>query len=70
MNKIEIENAIIEELKNILPIIKSMKSFEQGLPILQEHLWRIADNHGTDGANVFNILMKHFKDITSEDLNA
>lgn len=62
MNKLQIEKEIIKELDFFLPQINGIP-FDKGLPVLQKELWRLADKYDTDGANVFNILMKRFGEI-------
>ena len=42
MNKFEIENAIIEELKIFMLSIKNVP-FDKGLPLMQKEAWRLAD---------------------------
>lgn len=66
MNKFEIENAIIEELKIFMPSIKNV-TFDKGLPLMQKEAWRLADKYDTDGANVINIMMKRFEELKDED---
>lgn len=66
MNKFEIENAIIEELKIFMLSIKNVP-FDKGLPLMQKEAWRLADKYDTDGANVINIMMKRFKELKYED---
>ena len=66
MNKFEIENAIIEELKIFMLSIKNVP-FDKGLPLMQKETWRLADKYDTDGANVINIMMKRFVDLKDED---
>lgn len=65
MNKYEIETAILKELEAFLPQIKNLPC-DKGIPLLQKEAWRLADKYDTDGANVINILMKRFKEITNE----
>lgn len=65
MNKYEIETEILKELEVFLPKIKKLP-FDKGLPLLQKEAWRLADKYDTDGANVINIMMKRFKEITNE----
>ena len=62
MNKFEIENAIIEELKIFMLSIKNVP-FDKGLPLMQKEAWRLADKYDTDGANVINIMMKRFEEL-------
>lgn len=66
MNKFEIENAIIEELKIFMLSIKNVP-FDKGLPLMQKEAWRLADKYDTDGANVINIMMKRFEELKDED---
>lgn len=66
MNKYEIETAIIKELDNFMPQMKSIPA-NKGLPLLQREAWRLADKYDTDGANVINILMKRFGELKNED---
>ena len=66
MNKFEIENAIIEELKIFMLSIKNVP-FDKGLPLMQKEAWRLADKYDTDGANVINIMMKRFEELKYED---
>ena len=66
VNKFEIENAIIEELK-IFMLSKKNVPFDKGLPLMQKEAWRLADKYDTDGANVINIMMKRFEELKDED---
>lgn len=70
MNKLEIEKAIVEECKKFIPELKGSKFDEKALASLRENLWNIADKYNTDGDNVFNIMMKHFKEFEKGDENA
>jgi hypothetical protein len=68
MNKLQLEKKIAEECKALLAELKqsNQKFDENGLKALQIRLWEIGDKYGTDGANVFNICMKHFNQIDEE----
>ena len=65
MNKYEIETEILKELETFVPKIKKLP-FDKGLRLLQKEAWRLADKYDTDGANVINILLKRYKEITNE----
>lgn len=65
MNKYEIENAILKEIDDFLPSLKV--PFDKGLPLLQKEAWRLADKYDTDGANVVNIMLKRWRDLTHDD---
>lgn len=64
MNKFEIETAILKELDKFFPKMKGMP-FDKALPHFQKEAWRLVDKYDTDGANVFNIMMKRFKEINN-----
>lgn len=66
MNKYEIEAAILKELDSFLPKIKNLP-FDKGLPLLQKEAWRLADKYDSDGANVINIMLKRFWELSHED---
>lgn len=69
MNKLEIERAIAAECKALLLELKANnEKFDgKGIGKFQNRLWQIADKYGTDGANVFNIMMKNY-DAINEDI--
>lgn len=66
MTKREVENAIIQELKDFMPQIEKIP-FDKGLPLLQREAWRLADKYDTDGANVINIMLSRFGEMKNED---
>ncbi|MFA9422391.1 MAG: hypothetical protein ACERLG_02350 [Sedimentibacter sp.] len=68
MNKLEIERAISKECKELLLELKANnEKFDgKGIEKFQKRLWQIADKYGTDGANVFNIMMKNYNDINGD----
>ena len=49
----------IKELDKELATQLSDMPFDKGLPILQDKLWKIADRHGTTGAEVFKMYMDY-----------
>lgn len=65
MNKYEIENAILEELKELISKIGN-SPFDKALPLMRKEAWRLADKYDTDGANVINIMLKRFEEIKNE----
>ncbi len=66
MNKREIETAILKEIEQFLPKIKKLP-FDKGLPLLQREAWRLADKYDSDGANVINIMLKRFGELSHDD---
>lgn len=66
MNKYEIETAILKELDKFLPKLKSLP-FDKGLPLLQKEAWRLADKYDSDGANVINIMLKRYGELSRDD---
>ena len=64
MTKYEIETAILKELNEFLPKMKKL-SFDKVLPLLQREVWRLADKYDTDGANVINIMLSRFGEMTN-----
>lgn len=66
MTKRDIENAIMQELKELMPKINSL-SFDKSLPLLQEEAWRLADKYDTDGANIINLILNRFGELENED---
>lgn len=65
MTKYEIEIKIAEEMKKFLPSIGHMP-FDKALPILQKKAWELADKYDTDGANVINLMLSHWKDAETK----
>ncbi|WP_202710335.1 hypothetical protein [Sporosalibacterium faouarense] len=68
MNKLEIEKAIIEECKPFINDLKNVSGIE-GITLLRKKLWKIGDKYNTDGDCVFNIIMKHFKQLENGGSN-
>lgn len=66
MNKYEVETAILKELDIFLPKIKNLP-FDKGLVLLRKEAWRLADKYDTDGANVINIMLKRFGEMSHGD---
>ncbi len=66
MNKYEIETAILKELDLFFPKIKNLP-FDKVLPLLQKEAWRLADKYDSDGANVINIMLKRFGELSHDD---
>ncbi len=66
MTKREIENAIIQELKEFMPKINEL-SFDKGLPLLRKEAWRLADKYDTDGANVINLMLSRFGELKDDN---
>ena len=66
LNKYEIETAILKEIDSFLPKIKKLP-FDKGVPQLQKEAWRLADKYDSDGANIINIMLKRFGELSHDD---
>lgn len=66
MNKREIENEIVNEIKTFMPQINNL-SFDKALPLIRREAWRLADKYDTDGANVVNLMLSRFGELKNED---
>ena len=66
MTKREIEIEILKELKGFMFQI-GHEPFDNGLPLLQKEAGRLADKYDTDEANVMNIMIKRFGELSNED---
>ena len=66
MTKWEIENQIIDEMREFLLQLKGIP-FDKGLPIVQKKAWELADKYDTDGANVMNLVFSRWSEIENHN---
>lgn len=63
MNKKEIEEEILKEIKIFLPQVKDL-AFDKALPIIRKEAWRLADKYDTTGDNIFNLMITNWGRIS------